>query len=205
MSATEQKRKIDPKSGGESKDRRFLRTRRMIQQALTDLMHAKPYEDITVQDIIDSADIGRSTFYAHYPDKEDAAKEILEQMMGSITRGVKTETGEGPPAFPIAEMFRHLRDQTSKVGVWQSTRGRDYLFSVGQMYWNRRIERELKAHAAGGGAPKVPYPVMAQMLTGAATALLTWWMKNKMPYSPEEMQAMFDWMMMPGIRTVCGK
>ncbi|MGB7537558.1 MAG: TetR/AcrR family transcriptional regulator [Anaerolineales bacterium] len=203
MSVSEQKKKIIPKSGKETEDRRTVRTQRMIKQALMELMHSMRYEDITVQEIIDRADVGRSTFYAHYPDKDDLVKQLFEEMLESITRGVKAVEGENRVSFPIAGMFRHLQDQNvSAHAVWQSNRGREYLFYIGQAYWNRRIERELKAHQPKGGTPGVPLPVVAQMLTGAATSLLNWWIKNKMPYSPEEMQEMFDRMMQPGIRSL---
>jgi AcrR family transcriptional regulator len=202
MSTIEQKKKTGPKPKPKSADRRVLRTCRMIKQALADLMHTKRYEDITVQDIIDRADVGRSTFYAHYTDKEQAAQDILEEMMDSITREVKTEEGKETSIFPIAGLFRSLQGQSAAYGIWQSGRGREYLFSVGQAYWKSRIERELRSRRAGRGDPPVPYPVAAEILTGAATALLNWWIKKKMPHSPEEMQEMFDRMMLPGIREI---
>ena len=200
MSDSEQKRKIVRKSGSGTGDRRSARTRRMIQQALMELMHSMRYEDITVQHIIDKADVGRSTFYAHYLDKDDLVKGFFEEMMESITRGVKGSGGS--VSFPIAEMLQHLGGQLPVHGVWQSDRGREYLFSVGTDYWNRRIERELKSRAGKRGASAVPLAVVAIMVTGAATSLLNWWMKNKMPFPPEEVQTMFDRVMMPGIRGV---
>lgn len=203
MSDSEQKTKTVPKTGPETEDRRAARTQRLLKQALMELMHSMRYEDITVQHIIDRADVGRSTFYAHYTDKDELAKQFFEEMLETITSGVKPEEEERTASFPVAVMFRHLQSQLTAHGVWQSTRGRDYLFSVGQAYWNRRIERELKARRGKRGAPKVPIPVVAQMVTGAATSLLNWWTKNKMPYSPEEMQEMFDRVMMPGIHAVC--
>jgi AcrR family transcriptional regulator len=202
MSAKRQKSKTVPKKGAEREDRRAVRTQRMVKQALMELMHSMRYEDITVQHILDRADIGRSTFYAHYPDKDDVARQLLEEMMESITHGVKPETAEKSAAFPIAEMFSHLQSQLSARGIWQSSRGREYLFSVGQAYWNRRIERELTARLGKRGASRVPIPVAARMVTGAATSLIDWWIKQKMPYSPEEMQEMFNRVMMPGIRSL---
>jgi AcrR family transcriptional regulator len=200
MSANEQKSKTVPKRRAE--DRRAARTRRSIRQALIDLMHGVRFEDITVQDILDRADVGRSTFYAHYTDKEDAVRQMFEEMLESLTRGVAREEDSKEVSFPIGLMLRRLRDQRSAQGVWLNDRGREFLFSVGQAYWNRRIERELRAHQKGGGVPGIPYAVAAQMVTGAATALLNWWIKNKMPYTPEEMQKMFDRMMAPGFRGV---
>jgi AcrR family transcriptional regulator len=202
MSATGQKSKSVSKSGSEGEDRRAARTRRLLKQSVAELMHSMRFEDITVQDIIDRADVGRSTFYAHYTDKDDLAKEMFEEMLETITSGVKPEE-EGGASFPLVGIFRHLKDQLAAHGVWRSDRGRNYLFSVGQDYWNRRIERELKARRGKHDEPGVPIPVVAQMVTGAATALLNWWIKNKMPYSPEEMQEMFDRVMMPGIRADC--
>jgi AcrR family transcriptional regulator len=50
-------------------DRRILRTRRSLLDALVGLILEKGYEAVTVQDVIDRADVGRSTFYAHFHDK----------------------------------------------------------------------------------------------------------------------------------------
>jgi AcrR family transcriptional regulator len=202
MSGNERKSKNVPKGGGETGDRRVVRTRRSIRRALMELMHGGRYEDITVQDILDRADVGRSTFYAHYADKDDAARQMFEELLESITRGVRPEEGAEEPPFPIAPLLQVLRDRGSEQGVWLSDRGRDFLFSVGQAYWNRRIERELRERRRRRGDPAVPYPLAAQMVTGAATALLNWWIRNRMPYPPEEMQRMFDRMMAPGINAL---
>jgi AcrR family transcriptional regulator len=204
MSATGQKTKTVRKSAGEAEDRRTVRTQRMIKEALADLMHTQRYENITVQDIIDRADIGRSTFYAHYQDKDELVTKFFEEMMETITRGVKSDAGGDGMAFPIAEMFSHLKDQAPTHAVWLGDRGREFLFSIGQKYWWRRIERELKTHVPKNRTPRVPLTLVAQMVIGAATSLLNWWMNNDMPYSPEEMQKIFDSVMLPGVRAVTG-
>jgi AcrR family transcriptional regulator len=60
-------------------DRRSQRTRQLLSAALIELMLEKRYDDISVQDIIERANVGRSTFYAHYLDKEDL-------LVGDFTR-----------------------------------------------------------------------------------------------------------------------
>ena len=49
------------------------------------LMQEKPYDAITVQDIIDRADVGRSTFYSHYRDKEDLMVSGLLHLMDILS------------------------------------------------------------------------------------------------------------------------
>src|SRR5690348_6733672 len=65
----------------EKQDRRSERTRRLLGEALISLMLERRYADLTVQDILDRANIGRSTFYAHYWDKDDLLASTMEQMI----------------------------------------------------------------------------------------------------------------------------
>jgi AcrR family transcriptional regulator len=52
-------------------DRRVQRTRRLLHKAFMSLILEKKYESITVQEILDRADVGRSTFYMHFRDKDE--------------------------------------------------------------------------------------------------------------------------------------
>ena len=65
-------------------DRRSQRTRRAIYEAFSGLLARKKYSQITVQEILDAADIGRSTFYAHFSTKEDLLREICDELFGHI-------------------------------------------------------------------------------------------------------------------------
>ena len=88
-------------------DRRVSRTRRALKEALTDLILEKGYEAVTVQDVIDRADVGRSTFYAHFIDKDDLLMAILADLdvPGPDTEGWQPDD----PAFGwTLELFRHF-------------------------------------------------------------------------------------------------
>ena len=52
-------------------DRRTARTRNLLGDALIELIQEKPFDSVTVQDVLDRAGVGRSTFYVHYKDKDD--------------------------------------------------------------------------------------------------------------------------------------
>ena len=76
-----------------SADRRVQRTRRILRDALSTLLQERNWDEIGVQDICERADVGRSTFYAHYADKEDLLQGSLEQL-----RDFLQEPTSAPPA-----------------------------------------------------------------------------------------------------------
>ena len=91
-----------------SMDRRSARTRRALHEALISLILRKGYDGITIQEIIDEADIGRATFYAHYRGKEDLLRggfEALRAELKAARRTASSKRGveqDGPLAFSLA-------------------------------------------------------------------------------------------------------
>ena len=67
---------------GKKQYRNAVRSRQMIRTAFMQLLEEKPFEKITATDIIQRADINRSTFYAHYPD----ARGIMDEIVGELTQ-----------------------------------------------------------------------------------------------------------------------
>lgn len=69
-----------PQKQSRKPDGRSQRTRQRLGMAFLELLHEKPMEDITVQDVLDRTSIGRSTFYLHFRDKNDLLLSQLERM-----------------------------------------------------------------------------------------------------------------------------
>src|SRR4026207_1338777 len=92
-------------------DRRAQRARRLASRALIRLMLEKRYNDITVQDIIDRANIGRSTFYAHYLDKEDLLTSGFTRVLDTLSPEHEQPGAEEYQALPsLARFFQHVQD-----------------------------------------------------------------------------------------------
>src|SRR5215212_4388 len=92
-------------------DRRSQRTRQLLSAALLALMLEKRYDAITVQDIIDRANVGRATFYAHYFDKEDLLMSditrVLDELSGHVVAGAP---GTPRPLPRLTAFFRHVQE-----------------------------------------------------------------------------------------------
>src|SRR5438477_1675881 len=79
---------------GERRDRRVVRSRRLLQEALVALILERGYAAVTVQAVLDRADVGRATFYAHFPSKQALLLNIFEELRESLHR----ELAGIPPA-----------------------------------------------------------------------------------------------------------
>jgi AcrR family transcriptional regulator len=86
-------------------DRQTRRTQLLLGNALVELMIEKGYDAITVKDIIERANVGRSTFYAHYPGKDELFIAQLERVISALTEHASAEASPENPYFPSLGLF----------------------------------------------------------------------------------------------------
>ena len=183
-------------------DRRSQRTQRILHEALMSLMQEKRYDEITVQDIIDRADVGRSTFYTHYRDKEDLMTSGLLHLMHILSEMVAKPSATGETRLlPTQELFEHVQEHQNLFRGMVRGRGLELFFEKGQEYWSQKLTADLQTRLPEGHQSAVPIPVIAQFVAGTFVTMLRWWLDMKMPYSPEEMDEMLYKLAMPGIRS----
>ena len=170
-------------------DRRSQRTRQALGDALVELMMEKGYDAISIKDLIDRANVGRSTFYSHYADKDALFVSQLDRLMDVLNRHVPQEYSEENPFFPSLGLLRHIKEQWKlyRILAWGS--GIDALTRHLQKLLSEKIEGRLLADRQ---SYEVPVPIIANFLSGSFLSLVKWWLDNKMTYSPEQMDEMFQ-------------
>lgn len=167
-------------------DRRSQRTRQLLGDALVGLIREKDYGAITVSDIIERANVGRSTFYAHYRDKDDLFVGELDHVIEALSRHIPAR--DEMPFFPSLGLFRHVGEQFElyKALVW--TPGIDVLIKHLRRSLGQRVEDGL---GKSGRQYDVPLPILANFIVGSFLTLLQWWLETKRVQSPEEMDEIF--------------
>jgi AcrR family transcriptional regulator len=180
-------------------DRRVRRTRDRLGDALVELLLQTPFDDITVQDVLDRAGVSRSTFYSHYRDKNDLflsdADDFFEGMATALSRcGDKSER-----VAPVRELFAHIAEvRPFYNALVESGRIRDVM-ELGQEHFARGIERRLAEMPQGRGIPVNKRSAIAHGSAGSLIALLFWWVQHGMSASPEEMDKLFHKLIWAGI------
>ena len=186
-------------------DRRIQRTRQLLLNALVQLILEKDYEAITVQDIIDRANVGRSTFYAHFEDKEAllmSGGESLHDAFESF-RSHGTRVGGPDWNFSLA-LYQHVEMNRPVFKALLGQRAGNVML--------RQIRQQMAATMRNIFAPlypkkqpPVPLDAFVQYAISSFLGLLTWWLDNDIACSGEELHAYYRRLLEPAVQAVLGK
>jgi AcrR family transcriptional regulator len=165
-------------------DARVRRTRDALGDALIELMQEKPFDTITVQDVLDRAHVSRSTFYSHYSDKDDLLMSDAEEFFESISMALSVHGDKSDRVFPVQEFFVHLSDvQPFYKALVKSGKFQENM-ELARGHFARGIERRLSELPRGKSIPPNQLPAIAFTHAGALLSLLTWWLDRGMRESP---------------------
>jgi len=182
-------------------DRRVRRTRSALRDAFLALMTEKGYEAVTVQDLIDRADIGRSTFYAHYTDKSDLLRDMLSEMRSLVEHDPGPDGADRRRPLRFGGlMFRHVEDQRDLLRALLGRPGTGVFATEIQELLTDLARRELEALCRISDPPRLPLDLIAPTVVAAYLATLTWWVAEDFAHTPEQMDAFFHTLVAPGIR-----
>lgn len=185
------------KDPGKKEDLRQRRSKQHLTDALLGLMEEQPYEEITVVDICQRAMVHRTTFYAHFEDKNDLFQYVLGNMMDrfsaervQIEREKGLREGVREEFRKVLEFFRiHRRLRMVGMGQAGSPELRMMEESIAQVL--ARFIQEKGDPSIWSGDPSA-IQVWGHFYAGAIMATVNWWLENDMPLSTEELVDLMD-------------
>ena len=184
------------------------RTRQLLIQALFALVQEKGLDEVTVQDIVDRANVGRSTFYVHFVDKEDLLVKAMDPFSAHLKERQRKALREYPAsdrgAFAFSrELFEHADGHRDVVRAMVGRQSALVLQRHFQRIQVELVREEVKAMAPRAAA-NVPLEAVVQYLASALYGLLAWWMDGKTKMTAADAHDLFRKMAVPAVRAALG-
>jgi len=185
-----------------AEDRRIQRTRQGLQDALLALILEKGFDTVTVQDVIDRANVGRSTFYAHFQDKEDLLLSGFEHLRTEFERFFMEQaiTDESPWALSLS-MFQHAESRRDIYKALAGKQGGNIALAHIQKYLYVYLLEHLKEQLPKS-KKSIPPEVLTYYIASSFISLLTWWLNNDSSYSAAQMNDYFRQLVEPGVNLI---
>lgn len=183
-------------------DRRVSKTRKALKDALTDLILENGYEGMTVQNVIDRADVGRSTFYAHFTDKDELLLAILADLeMPDLD---PSTWNPDDPAFGwTLALFRHF---ASHKRLFKAVAG-GQSGAVARRETTQKLEELAKAELSRLRAARkldaFSFEAVVRFLVGTFLGFMDWWMRDENDQlDAEQVDHAFRSLALPGVARV---
>ena len=203
----------------EKVDRRVRKTRQALREAMQVLMSEKGYDQVTIEELTERADIGRTTFYLHYSAKQDLLleqfDELLEQLVGQLSeiplsswsQQGRVLPAEDHPGRPICMIFHHAAENEELYRLVLHGEGVDQASQRLQEMMTRAVTAFFDpklGDETGQVSLHFPVDLFGNYFAGALLGMIKWWLDADMPYTPQEMEAIFFQMFLPGASQVIG-
>ena len=184
-------------------DRRQRKTREAIFSAFTSLLSERNYAQISVQEIIDRANIGRTTFYSHFETKDYLLKDLCEELFGHII-----DTAMGLPAGDYScnlgtaedsvflHLVRHLQENDRNIIELLNSQNNDIFLR----YFKDNLKKLIITQYADKGLLQydgLPEDYVVNHISTSFVETIAWWLSRKMKETPEEVTNYFFTAMRP--------
>ncbi|TQM14810.1 TetR/AcrR family transcriptional regulator [Pseudonocardia kunmingensis] len=178
-----------------AEDRRTRRTKRLLKAALVQLVLANGFDDVTVEDITEHADISRATFYKYYRDKQALLDQVVADVLAELQERLvplAPASSRGFTGKPVLELFRHAREERDTYRVILRGEGHG---SALRTFVDSRTATAAKIFADRAAHHRVTMRIDAELLArawvGEQVAILQWWLEEDEPsMSAEEITHM---------------
>jgi AcrR family transcriptional regulator len=181
-------------------DERIRRTRARLGDALVALIQEKAYGDVTVQEVLDRASVGRSTFYLHFRDKNDLLLSQLETFLEMMSTFLDIGNEQSHRVLPVAEMFAHIGAENKIYRALADAGRLNDFFDLAQGYFARAIEQRLRESRRCSDLLQHESGARSYALAASLLALLKWWVDRGAKEAPRSMDDLFHTMVWKGVQ-----
>ena len=178
----------------------------MLHEALASLVREKPYDAISVKDILDRANVGRSTFYTHFGDKDELLVSGIREMLLSapLSHPASTASGDAFITFGLP-VFEHIHGHRDAGYAPMGIRGRAILHEQLQNVLvdsiAERVRKEFPRQRRE--TTHVATELLAQYIASTFVLVLNWWLESRSRMLPEEVDAVFRELVRPTLTALC--
>jgi len=173
-------------------DRRQKKTRQAVYDAFTGLLEKKNYSSITVQEIIDEANIGRSTFYSHFETKDELLKALCTEIFEHVfaEKLSKEDTHDFSDQNKdlrgeLTHILYHLKDSSRYISRILSSESGEIFMQYFKEYLEVIFEAELRTEESF-----IPKEYILNHMVCDFSETVRWWMRHP-KYTPEEIAGFF--------------
>jgi len=177
-------------------DRRVARTREALRGALLSLMVERGWDGVDIQSLCERANIGRSTFYLHFPNKEALLKGSFGDLRTALRAGASRANAAPDQLAFVGGLIEHVHQQQQ---VFRALLGRRSGHYVQDRFRELLIDL-VEAERPAGTRRSWQAQAVANYLGGALFQLLVWWLGTARPQRPAEIEALFHELSQPVLR-----
>jgi AcrR family transcriptional regulator len=181
-------------------DQRVRRTRQRLGRALLTLIQERPIDEVTVQDVLNRASVGRSTFYLHFRGKDDLLLSQLELFLEMMSTTLSARREKSHRVAPVAEMFAHIAEQQKLYRALRDCGRIQDFFELGEGYFARGIAQRLTESNRFPNITQRDLEARAHALAGSLLSLMRWWLDRGAKEPAREMDELFHRMVWSGVR-----
>jgi AcrR family transcriptional regulator len=186
-------------------DRRIQKTLSLLREALVSLIAEKPYDSIVVKEILDRANVGRSTFYTHFRDKDDLLVSGIHDMLGEVPSPERTGgRGLDRILWFSRPIFEHHYSHAHAWGDRIGTKGRTVLHEHLRRALTGIIAQVMKKDYRPGRQSPRPMPpeVVSAYVASTFVLVLNWWLDTRMRLPPKDINDVFRRLTSPTLATL---
>jgi AcrR family transcriptional regulator len=182
-------------------DRRVARTRALLHDALSSLIREKGYDAVSVTEILERANIGRSTFYVHFADKDELLVSAIRDLLFSVQSPRMPSSSKWHErilafSLPVFEhVGRHLGSASTTIGTrgWAIVHEQLQTLLVDSIADDARREFKGRRKMTRHMSPDV----LAQYVASTFVFVLNWWVAGRRVISPKEVDDLFRALVLP--------